>query len=180
MAKKNVSAAPAPPPVTYASAMDKIRDEMAKSKDNYVQVVGEYLTDYLLAHPEAEAALLDKGKSIEGSLAAVRREAEKVKTGNMAILDDRTVFRIVREYFGLKSEPDVTKKADDVLKTGENVLKTPGDAVADMASQHVGEIAAAMERHSERLRRGEITDRHPDYDDTPADPFDLDALLGVV
>ena len=60
MAKKNVSAAPAPPPVTYASAMDKIRDEMAKSKDNYVQVVGEYLTDYLLAHPEAEAALLDK------------------------------------------------------------------------------------------------------------------------
>ena len=146
MAKKNVSAAPAPPAVTYASAMDKIRDEMAKSKDNYVQVVGEYLTDYLLAHTEAEAALLDKGKSIEGSLAAVRREAEKVKTGNMAILDDRTVFRIVLNYFGLKSEPDVTKKADDAPKTEGNVIKQPVDVSTEAKS----------------------------------DPFDLDALLGVM
>lgn len=185
MATKTKSASP--PQVEYATAMDKIRDEMAKSKDNYVQVVGEYLTDYLLAHPEVEAALLDKGKSIKGSLETVRKEAEKVKQGNMAILDDRTVFGIVLGYFGIKGEPDVLKTEPDVLrtgenvlKTGENVLKTPGDAVADMASQHVGEIAAAMERHSERLRRGEITDRHPDYDDTPADPFDLDALLGGV
>lgn len=174
MAKKNVATAPSPPPVEYASAMDKIRDEMAKSKDNYVQVVGEYLTGYLLDHPEAEAALMEKGKSISGSLKVVREEASKVKQGNMAIMDDRTVFGIVLGYFGIKSEADVLKTGENVLKTGANVT------VAAMASQHVGEIAAAMERHSERLRRGEITDRHPDYDDAPPDPFDLDALLGVV
>jgi hypothetical protein len=97
----------ASPPVEYASAMDKIRDEMAKSKDKYVEVVGEYLTDYLLAHPEAETALLDKDKSIAGSLERVRKEAEKVKTGNMAILDDRTVFGIVLGYFGIEDGEDV-------------------------------------------------------------------------
>lgn len=151
MATKTKSASP---PAEYTSAMDKLRDEMAKSKEYYVQVVGEYLTDYLLAHPEAEAALLEKGKHIAGSLAAVRKEAEKVKTGNMAILDDRTVFGIVLGYFGLKSEADV-------LKTGENVLKQPADVPT------VGK-----------------PDRSDDDQSSPVpvapDPFDLDALLGVM
>ena len=142
MATKTKSASP--PPVEYATAMDKIRDEMAKSKDKYVQVVGEYLTDYLLSHPEAEAALMEKGKSIKGSLETVRKEAEKVKTGNMAILDDRTVFGIVLNYFGLKSEPDV-------FKTGENVPAAITDAPGGTA--------------------GASSD---------PDPFDLDALLGVM
>lgn len=144
MAAKKTTA----PTVEYTSAMDKIRDEMAKSKDKYVEVVGEYLTDYLLAHPEAETALLDKDRSIADSLAAVRKEAEKVRTGNMAILDDRTVFGIVLGYFGLKSEPDVIKKAGDVPKTAEDVPKTAEDV--------------------------------PAPEPEPADPFDLDALLGVM
>lgn len=144
MAAKKTTA----PTVEYASAMDKIRDEMAKSKDKYVEVVGEYLTDYLLAHPEAETALLDKDKSIADSLAAVRKEAEKVKTGNMAILDDRTVFGIVLGYFGLKSEPDAIKKAGNVPEKAGDVPKTAGDV--------------------------------PAPEPEPADPFDLDALLGVM
>lgn len=153
--KKTVAAATSrqtkAPPEEYASAMDKLRDEMAKSKDNYVQVVGEYLTDYLLAHPEAEAALLDKGKSIKGSLETVRQKAQKVQQGNVAVLADRTVFGIVLGYFGIESGPDVLKTGPDVIKNGENVLTVITDAPGGTA--------------------GASSD---------PDPFDLDALLGVI
>jgi hypothetical protein len=173
MAKKNVAAAPAPPPVEYASAMDKIRDEMAKSKDNYVQVVGEYLTGYLLDHPEAEAALVDNGKSIQGSLEVVRKEAQKVKVGNMAVLDDRTVFGIVLGYFGIKSEPDVIKTGEDVLKTPGNVHKTGENVPA--AAGATSSVRASADTFPSRGRLLEA-----DAKPTPADPFDLDALLGVI
>ena len=171
--KKTVAAATSrqtkAPPTEYATAMDKLRDEMAKSKDIYVQVVGEYLTDYLLAHPEAEAALLAKGKSIEGSLAAVREEAEKVKTGNMAILDDRTVFGIVLKYFGLKPEPDVIKTEGNVLKTGANV---PGETTGGTTSSDPPQAAAHLPLKGKAF--GETGKG------TAPDPFDLDALLGVM
>ena len=152
MATKTKSASP--PQVEYASAMDKIRGEMAKSKDKYVEVVGEYLTGYLLANPEAETALLDKDKSIAGSLERVRKEAEKVKQGNMAILDDWTVFGIVLGYFGLKG-------------TGN---REQGTGIAGQAIQKpspVGEGGSAPA----------LTEEVP----VPSpDPFDLDALLGVI
>lgn len=138
-----------PPAAEYASAMDKIRDEMAKSSNaRYVQVVGEFLTGYLQTHPEAEGAILTRGKSIEGSLAAMRKEAEKVKEGNMAVLDDQTAFGIVLGYFGIKGGPDVIKTAIDVTKEAANV-PVPAANV-------------------------------PTPEPEPVDPFDLDALLGVI
>ena len=171
--KKTVAAATSrqtkAPPEEYASAMDKLRDEMAKSKDKYVQVVGEYLTDYLLAYPEAEAKLLDSGKSIKGSLETVRGEAQKVRQGNVAVLDDRTVFGIVLGYFGLKSEADVLKSEPDVLKTGANV---PGVTTGGTTSSDPPQAAAHLPIKGKAF--GETGK------DTPADPFDLDALLGVI
>lgn len=132
MASKTKSASP--PEVSYTTAMDKIRDEMAKSKDNYVQVVGEYMTGYLLAHPEAEAALMEKGKSISGSLKVVREEASKVKQGNMAILDDRTVYGIVLGYFGIESEAvngrtTSSVSADALPPSPKGEGKGTGDAI---------------------------------------------------
>ncbi len=140
------------PPVEYASAMDKLRDEMAKNGDQYVQVVGEYLTDYLLTHPEAEAAMLNKDKSIKGSLDAVRKEAQKVKQGNVAVLDDRTVFGIVLGYYGLKG-------------TGNREQGTGIARQANEMPESVEAPAPTEEAH--------VTAAAPD-------PFDLDALLGVM
>lgn len=94
----------AAPPTRYASAMDKLRDEMARGKDRYTQVVGEYLTEYLQAHPEAEAAFMDAGKSIAGSLDAVKAEARKTAVNNVGVLDDQTAFGIVLKYFGVKGQ----------------------------------------------------------------------------
>ena len=174
--KKTVAAATSrqtkAPPEEYASAMDKLRDEMAKSKDKYVQVVGEYLTDYLLAHPEAEAALLEKGKSIEGSLETVRGEAQKVRQGNVAVLDDRTVFGIVLGYFGLKSEPDLLKSEPDVLKTGPDVIKNGENVPAEAGTSFV--TAGAVPPSPKGKAFGETGQA------TATDPFDLDALLGVI
>ena len=179
MAKKNVAAATsrqsAAPPVEYASAMDKLRDEMAESRDNYVQVVGEYLTGYLLDHPEAEAALMEKGKSISGSLKVVREEASKVKQGNVAILDDRTVYGIVLGYFGLKSEAEMPKTGENVPNMPGNVLNMPGNVLERHADQKPSPGASAEAGEDGSPRSGETKEvvPHPD-------PFDLDALLGVM
>lgn len=89
----------------YNAAIDKIRDEMAKKgSGRYVQVVGEYLTDYLQAHPDAAGAILAAGKTIKGSLDAMRQEAQKHREGNVAVLDDATAFGIVLGYFGIKGK----------------------------------------------------------------------------
>ena len=63
---------------TYASAMDKIRDEMAASKDSKIQLLGEGLTALLQLHPELEKHILEKGKTIKGALEEVRKNATGV------------------------------------------------------------------------------------------------------
>ena len=84
----------------YASAMDKLRDEMATDHSRYVTVVGEYLTNYLLEHPEAEAALLNSAKTIHGSLKQLEAEARK-QGGKVGIIADAEAFGMVLEYFGI-------------------------------------------------------------------------------
>ena len=97
----------------YDRAMDKIRDEMAKSKARYVAVVGEYMTDYLRRHRESAGAILREGKTIAGSLEAMRAEAKKSQEGGVGILDDETAFGIVLDYFGIgRQETAAPEKAE--------------------------------------------------------------------
>ena len=85
-------------------AMDRIRDEMAKEKGAYVRVIGEFLTGWLLKHPEDAGKILADGKTIKGSLEAMRLFAQNHKEGTVAVVDDETAFRIVLEYFGIKKD----------------------------------------------------------------------------
>lgn len=144
-AKKTAAAAP-----EYAGAMDKLRDEMAKNNRRYVQVVGEFLTDYLLRHPEAEAAILDRGKSITGSLAAMKAEASKQKEGSVAVLDDAAAFAIVLRYFGIEADKGAARQDKDAPGQEQDVTGQEQDARGQ--EQYVAK----------------------------ADPFDLDALMGGV
>ncbi len=86
-------------------AIDKIRDEMAaKSADTYVQCVGEYLTSYLQGHPGAAEKILDKDKTIAGSLKKMEDYARKHKSGNCGVVPPDVGFNIVLKYFGLKPD----------------------------------------------------------------------------
>ena len=85
----------------YSRAVDRVRDEMAGDKSAYVRVVGDFLTEYLRAHPEAAGAILEEKKSIKGSLEAVKAEAKKHSEGGVGVVDDTTAFGIVLNYFGI-------------------------------------------------------------------------------
>lgn len=102
----------------YERAVDKIRDEMAKDGGRYVQVVGEFLTEYLRTHPGAAAAILKEDKTVKGSLGAMRDAARREQSGGVGILDDETAFRIVLGYYGIQAdrpEPQAEDPAADDL-----------------------------------------------------------------
>lgn len=103
-------------------AIDKLRDEMAQKSDNtYVQAVGEYLTTFLLTHPNAEAKILAEGKSIEGSLKAAQETAKKKQHNGVAVLSDSEVYAEVLKYYGLEenrnpqTSADLSLNLDDLL-----------------------------------------------------------------
>lgn len=83
-------------------AVEKIRDEMvAKTNDTYIQVVGDTLLHHLTVSPTAADKIMAQGKTIAGSLSAMRSAAEKKKSGSCAVLTDAEGFAVVLEYFGI-------------------------------------------------------------------------------
>lgn len=94
----------------------KFRAEMEQyPNDSYIQVVGNFLIDYLRKHPGAEPA----DKTIKGSLAEMKREAQRNQSGGVGVLTDEEGFAIVLQYFGLDSEPQrpagLVVSLDDLL-----------------------------------------------------------------
>lgn len=84
-------------------ALARIHEEMDKNKDNeYVQCVGAYLADYLRSNPGAAAAILVEGKTIAGSLDAMRKVAEGKKKGNMAVLTPAEGYKAVLDYYDIR------------------------------------------------------------------------------
>lgn len=81
-------------------ALNKIISEMEQTKNNlYVHMVGEFLLEHLKTTPGSAEKILGEGKTIAKSLDSVRKEAEKKKTGNCAVLPDQEVFTLVLKYF---------------------------------------------------------------------------------
>jgi PcfK-like protein len=98
-------------------AVTKLNDEMASNKNNpYVQVVGAFLLQKLKKNPDTAEKILNKDKSILKSLDAMRKEAEKVKVGNCAVLTDEQGFAIVLDYFEIKENVEVKPKPKRVIK----------------------------------------------------------------
>ncbi len=135
-------------PAVFERAIDKIRDEMANSKQGYVQMVGEALTEYLQQHPEAEEKLLQKDKTIEGAVKAVEAEARKNQKGNVGVVDPVKGYEIIMGYFGIDAK----------------VSLSIGEAAAAGTSPAPAGAPSPKGRTEEK----------------PADPFDLDALIGAM
>ena len=85
-------------------AINKINDEIEKEKNPYVKVIGQYLLGVVKNNEDAAEKILSEDKSIMKSLDAMRKEAEKVKVGNMAMISDEEGFAIVLKYFGIEKE----------------------------------------------------------------------------
>jgi hypothetical protein len=84
-------------------AIEKIRDEMvSKTNDTYIQVVGDMLLHHLAVNPTAADKIMANGKTIAGSLSAMRSAAEKKKSGNCAVLTDAEGLAVVLKYFGIE------------------------------------------------------------------------------
>lgn len=82
-------------------AIKKINDEVQKNhKNTYLVLVGEHIIDCIITEIAAEKVLAEK-KDLSGCLKSITGKASGRKTGNVAVIDDATVYGWAREYFGL-------------------------------------------------------------------------------
>ena len=82
-------------------AIKKINDEVQKNHSNtYLVMVGEHIIDCITTEEAAEK-VLHQGRNLQSCLAHIQGQASKQKNGNVAVIDDVTVYGWAREYFGL-------------------------------------------------------------------------------
>lgn len=84
--------------------MDKIRAEMENNQGNsYIQVVGNFVLQHINDNPAAAERILTEGKTLKGSLDAMRKVAEGKKVGGMAVLTPEEGYKAVLGYFGIQA-----------------------------------------------------------------------------
>ncbi|MCF8566880.1 PcfK-like family protein [Alicyclobacillus tolerans] len=110
------------------AAIKKIRDEMTANANNpYVQVVGNFLLQHIDEHPDNAEKVLTDGKTIVKSLDEMKKEAQKKRVGNVAVLTDAEGFAVVLKYFGMEGTaatvPSATSIAPPVSHTSDFDVK---------------------------------------------------------
>jgi hypothetical protein len=94
------------------NAVKKLTDEMEKAQGNaYIQHVGAFLIGHINFHPDQAEKILAEGKTIQGSLAAMRDEAKKKQTGGCSVLTDQEGFEIVLKYYGIDRSAPASETA---------------------------------------------------------------------
>jgi len=88
-------------------AMAKLQAELRVEKVHpYVAAIGNFLMDLLKDNPSSAEKILAEGKTIIGSMKAMRMVAEKQKVDNCAVLTPEQGFKAVLEYFEIKKIND--------------------------------------------------------------------------
>jgi hypothetical protein len=90
------------------TALKKIRDEIEKEKNPYVQVVGEFLTNYLEMNPGAAEKIMTEGKTIIKSLDEMKKAAREKAVNGCAVLTEQEGFEIVLKYYGIEGIPQAS------------------------------------------------------------------------
>ena len=78
--------------------IDRIRDEMAAAKNDYVSMMGELMTAYLRIHPDTE---IDGTLKPVGAFNALREAARKKQKGGCYAMPPREVFDGMLDYYKL-------------------------------------------------------------------------------
>ncbi|MGL5149911.1 MAG: hypothetical protein ACRC7N_04955 [Clostridium sp.] len=99
-------------------AVMKLNDEINKSGNDYVNVVGEYLVDMLNDTEDEGIAdkILADGKSIQGSLGEMEKEAKKIQKAGMACISPKRGFEIVCKYYGISNDTNLGKEKNKVVE----------------------------------------------------------------
>ncbi|MGE7942800.1 hypothetical protein ACQKNB_12000 [Lysinibacillus xylanilyticus] len=93
-------------------AMAKLQAELRVERVHpYVSAIGNFLMDLLKDNPSSAEKIMAEGKTIIGSMKAMRKVAEKQKIDNCAVLTPEQGFKAVLDYFDIKTTdaaPDTT------------------------------------------------------------------------
>lgn len=102
---------------TKEQALAVMLKEMEKPHSPTEDVIHNWLCDQ--DEPALFAGILKKGKSIKNSLSFCATKAKKQQTsGNVAMVDDKTVFGWIRDYF-LSDDPEPEAIAVEVATSSE-------------------------------------------------------------
>jgi len=80
--------------------IDIVRDGMATATAHSMTVLGEVLTEWLLAH-KAQAEQVVDGKTLTGAMQAIMEVARKQGHVGWGVVDDQEGLRIALAYFGV-------------------------------------------------------------------------------
>lgn len=113
-------------------AIEKLNNEMSVEHSNVEDAIHNWLCDQT-EDLELMNAVLTEGKSIKSSMGYVMRKVKESSKGNMAMMTDAEVFRLIREYYlGAESfisqDPSVSVKMTieqkhSIEETKEHVVK---------------------------------------------------------
>lgn len=78
-------------------ALEKMLKEMEKEHSSAEDAIHNWLCDQ--ENTDLFAGILEKDKSIKEAVQYCMQKAREKKTGNVAMIDDETVFRWVAKYF---------------------------------------------------------------------------------
>ncbi|MBS3885592.1 MAG: hypothetical protein KGZ56_00885 [Dethiobacter sp.] len=83
-------------------AIEKLRSEMEQNKNHrYIQIVGNFLVQYVTKNTAAAERILTEGKTIKGSLNDMKNEARKNQMDGIGVLSDEEGFAVVLKYYGI-------------------------------------------------------------------------------
>ena len=150
------------PPREYASAVDKVRDEMAAAKGanaQAVRAIGEMLTEWLLKHPEDEGKVMQPDKTLDGCYFEMEKYAMAHKTGSSYCMTPDEAYEMIRKYFGIEGNGGT----EGTGKGPSTPLRSAQDDIECGARREAARYAAEAQTCAEAAPE--------------PDPFDLDALL---
>ena len=125
-------------------AIKKIKDEMGKDKNQYVQVVGGFLLEYVANDPTAAEKILDDKKTIASSLNVMMKEAEKKRVGNGAVLAYEEGLDIVLKYFDIKKkttevkEDKAEEKVIDINSVKQKKIEEETEGLSSSLDHYLG------------------------------------------
>ena len=116
--------------------MDRIRDEMNAADNDYIDTMGDLLTEYLRMHPDAE---VDGKKSLKGAFDALRSQAQKKQKGGCYAMPPREVFGGMMEYFELPHTP-ADYSACMAAVIGQSAPDAPAPAVEAPKTENLNDL----------------------------------------